>query len=77
MTDSIERAPLVVDPEGRVEEEEDDEDDLGLTGCAGSCFCHPRALCHRLIALSLMCLFGFGSYFCFDNPGALQVIILY
>lgn len=49
------------------------EDDLGLAGCAGSCCCHPRAFCHRLIALILMCLLGFGSYFCFDNPGALQV----
>jgi hypothetical protein len=42
-------------------------------GFAGSCFCHPKAFCHRLIALALMCLLGFGSYFCFDNPGALQV----
>ena len=49
------------------------EDDLGLTGCAGSCCCHPKAFCHRLQALILMCLLGFGSYFCFDNPGALQV----
>jgi hypothetical protein len=31
-----------------------------------------QALCHRVIALTLMCLLGFGSYFCFDNPGALQ-----
>ncbi|TRY77914.1 hypothetical protein TCAL_07172 [Tigriopus californicus] len=48
------------------------EDDLGLTGCAGSCCCHPKSFCHRLTALILMCLLGFGSYFCFDNPGALQ-----
>ena len=33
---------------------------------------HPNALCHRLIALLLMCVLGFGSYFCYDNPGALQ-----
>merc|ERR1719318_1707294 len=25
-----------------------------------------------VFALMLMCLLGFGSYFCFDNPGALQ-----
>ena len=31
-----------------------------------------QALFHRLIALVFMCLLGFGSYFCFDNPGALQ-----
>ena len=28
--------------------------------------------CFRIIALVMMCLLGFGSYFCFDNPGALQ-----
>lgn len=49
-----------------------EEDDLNLVGFAGSCFCHPRAFCHRLIALFLMCFLGFGSTFCFDNPGALQ-----
>ncbi len=43
-----------------------------LTGCAGSIFCHPKAFVHRMFALLLMCLLGFGSYFCFDNPGALQ-----
>ena len=36
-------------------------------------FCHPTGFGHRVIALTLMCLLGFGSYFCFDNPGALQV----
>lgn len=43
-----------------------------LEGWEGSCFCHPQALAHRIIALTLMCLLGFGSYFCYDNPGALQ-----
>jgi len=47
--------------------------ELDLPGCAGSCFCHPQALLHRIFGLTLMCLLGFGSYFCFDNPGALQV----
>ena len=44
-----------------------------LTGCGGSCFCHPESTCHRSMALFLMCILGFGSYFCYDNPGALQV----
>lgn len=35
-------------------------------------FCHPRRWCQKLIVLFLMCLLGFGSYFCFDTPGALQ-----
>lgn len=33
---------------------------------------HPSHIFQRLLALFLMCLIGFGSYFCFDNPGALQ-----
>jgi len=43
-----------------------------IPGWEGSCFCHPQALLHRIIALILMCLLGFGSYFCYDGPGALQ-----
>ena len=35
--------------------------------------CNPRSICHKGIALALMCSVGFGSYFCYDNPGALQV----
>jgi len=34
--------------------------------------CHPQRFGHRMFALTLMSLLGFGSYFCFDNPGALQ-----
>ncbi|ALC44413.1 CG8602 [Drosophila busckii] len=37
----------------------------------GGC-CMPTRLSHRLMALVFMCLLGFGSYFCYDNPGALQ-----
>ena len=35
--------------------------------------CNPQSICHKGIALALMCSVGFGSYFCYDNPGALQV----
>ena len=31
-----------------------------------------QALSTRILALLLMSLLGFGSFFCFDNPGALQ-----
>lgn len=34
--------------------------------------CHPQRLAHRLLVLALMCFLGFGSYFCYDNPAALQ-----
>ncbi|GFS67912.1 major facilitator superfamily domain-containing protein 1 [Nephila pilipes] len=34
--------------------------------------CNPRKTAHRYFALIFMCFLGFGSYFCYDNPGALQ-----
>ncbi|XP_008104312.1 major facilitator superfamily domain-containing protein 1 isoform X1 [Anolis carolinensis] len=34
--------------------------------------CDPSRLAHRLLVLALMCFLGFGSYFCYDNPAALQ-----
>ena len=43
----------------------------------GNCCTDPRSRCHRLIALILMCLLGFGSYFCMDNPAALQVMYIF
>ncbi|XP_060516702.1 major facilitator superfamily domain-containing protein 1-like isoform X2 [Cylas formicarius] len=39
--------------------------------CRYSC-CHPNGGFHRFIALIFMCTLGIGSYFCYDNPGALQ-----
>ncbi|XP_030382970.1 major facilitator superfamily domain-containing protein 1 isoform X2 [Scaptodrosophila lebanonensis] len=38
---------------------------------AGGC-CDPTSMPHRFLALLFMCLLGFGSYFCYDNPAALQ-----
>ncbi|KAI8041584.1 major facilitator superfamily domain-containing protein 1 [Drosophila gunungcola] len=38
---------------------------------SGGC-CNPASRGHRFMALVFMCLLGFGSYFCYDNPGALQ-----
>ncbi|KAH0554201.1 major facilitator superfamily domain-containing protein 1-like [Cotesia glomerata] len=34
--------------------------------------CHPKGRLWRFLGLALMCLLGFGSYFCYDNPSALQ-----
>jgi len=38
---------------------------------SGGC-CMPSSTSHRFLALIFMCLLGFGSYFCYDNPAALQ-----
>ncbi|XP_076002303.1 lysosomal dipeptide transporter MFSD1 isoform X3 [Genypterus blacodes] len=34
--------------------------------------CDPNTLPHRIVVLIFMCFLGFGSYFCYDNPAALQ-----
>lgn len=47
----------------------DEDIEVMLTGCGASPFCDPRRMPHRFIALFLMCLLGFGSTFCYDNPG--------
>ncbi|XP_069677136.1 lysosomal dipeptide transporter MFSD1-like isoform X1 [Periplaneta americana] len=49
-----------------------DEEGEELTGCAARACCNPNHALHRFMALLFMCLLGFGSYFCYDNPGALQ-----
>ncbi|KAJ8368807.1 hypothetical protein SKAU_G00088350 [Synaphobranchus kaupii] len=35
--------------------------------------CDPSRLAHRVVVLTFMCFLGFGSYFCYDNPAALQI----
>lgn len=40
---------------------------------SGGC-CMPSSTGHRFMALIFMCLLGFGSYFCYDNPAALQTV---
>lgn len=51
---------------------DDDELSEGNSGCWLSACCNPSSALHRFMALIFMCLVGFGSYFCYDNPGALQ-----
>ncbi|XP_053978174.1 major facilitator superfamily domain-containing protein 1-like isoform X2 [Hylaeus anthracinus] len=43
------------------------DDEIALQG-----FCSPKKLPYRFLGLALMCFLGFGPYFCFDNPSALQ-----
>ncbi|KAK9890523.1 hypothetical protein WA026_010599 [Henosepilachna vigintioctopunctata] len=33
---------------------------------------HPSGIIFKSIGLALLCFLGFGSYFCYDNPAALQ-----
>lgn len=48
----------------------DMEDELGYCGSCSPC--NPRKSFHRYLILSIMCFLSFGSYFCYDNPAALQ-----
>jgi hypothetical protein len=43
---------------------------------APTCFA-PNGTFSRVTALLLMSLVGFGAFFCFDNPGALQTEVQY
>ncbi|XP_068613400.1 lysosomal dipeptide transporter MFSD1-like [Brachionichthys hirsutus] len=45
-------------------------------GRAMPLLCDPRHLPHRLVVLLFMCFLGFGSYFCYDNPAALQFEVI-
>ncbi|XP_012693884.2 major facilitator superfamily domain-containing protein 1 [Clupea harengus] len=38
--------------------------------------CDPSHWSHRIVVLSFMCFLGFGSYFCYDNPAALQTQVI-
>ena len=45
-------------------------------GCANMLACDPRRRLHRYLVLILICLMSFGSYFCYDNPSALENVFL-
>ncbi|KAJ8388672.1 hypothetical protein AAFF_G00130810 [Aldrovandia affinis] len=47
------------------------EDDSGASRPMAA-ICDPSRLPHRIVVLVFMCFLGFGSYFCYDNPAALQ-----
>ncbi|XP_055859252.1 major facilitator superfamily domain-containing protein 1 [Episyrphus balteatus] len=69
--DELSQEALAVSPATAVPQR-DNELDPAPTGCGASMCCNPSSGLHRFIALIFMCLLGFGSYFCYDSPGALQ-----
>lgn len=46
--------------------------DVNDSDSLASRICNPRKAFFRYFALIFMCLLSFGSYFCYDNPAALQ-----
>ncbi|XP_015216457.1 lysosomal dipeptide transporter MFSD1 isoform X1 [Lepisosteus oculatus] len=53
----------------------DDRDGSG-PGRRMPSICDPSTLLHRIVVLIFMCFLGFGSYFCYDNPAALQTQVI-
>ncbi|CAH1780917.1 unnamed protein product [Owenia fusiformis] len=53
-----------------------DNEDVELHGCGGTLCCNPKRNVHRYPVLVIMCFLSFGSYFCYDNPAAMQDIML-
>ncbi|KAM7451827.1 Major facilitator superfamily domain-containing protein 1 [Porites harrisoni] len=43
-----------------------------LSGCGATVCCDPRRNLHRYFVLGLICFLSFGSYYCYDNPAALE-----
>ena len=59
-------------PEGESCEFSESEE---LEGCGAVACCNPHRASHRFMVLGFICFLSFGSYFCYDNPAALQAII--
>lgn len=49
----------------------DDGDNPSVSFKLATC-ADPSSRAHRFIVLFFLCFLAFGSYYCFDNPGALQ-----
>lgn len=72
--DTLSHEAQAVSPSAPVPQR-DNELDPAPSGCGASMCCNPSSGLHRFIALIFMCLLGFGSYFCYDSPGALQDVV--
>jgi MFS family permease len=52
------------------------DEEVAIEGPKSSLACDPTRKLHRFLILPLICLLSFGSYFCYDNPAALQDIMI-
>ncbi|XP_029824763.2 major facilitator superfamily domain-containing protein 1 isoform X1 [Ixodes scapularis] len=53
----------------------EDDVEYEMPQSCGKAFCDPSTRAHRFIVLVFLCFLSFGSYYCSDNPGALQTQI--
>ncbi|PAA71267.1 hypothetical protein BOX15_Mlig023589g1 [Macrostomum lignano] len=68
-----ERSPLLQPAQDGLSESDEIQE---YTGCQPEACCNPRRPLHRYMVLAVMCFLSFGSYFCYDNPAALQDIFI-
>ncbi|KAM4628213.1 lysosomal dipeptide transporter MFSD1 isoform 2-T2 [Polymixia lowei] len=73
MADAEERQSLLGDEDGV---SFSGRRNAGEPGRPMSAICDPSHLLHRIVVLLFMCFLGFGSYFCYDNPAALQTQVI-
>ena len=62
----------------KMEDENENEPDLNQAENehVSPCSMHPNSYLFKGIGLLFICSIGFGSYFCYDCPGALEVQFL-
>ena len=74
-TDISERSPLLLHSDSQVDYNPDNTDNNDYKNqlpVRSRDWLGPVGLVTKAGALLLMSLVGFGAFFCFDNPGALQ-----
>ncbi|XP_023212213.1 major facilitator superfamily domain-containing protein 1-like [Centruroides sculpturatus] len=70
-----ENTPLLYEGSVAINASEDEKRSPSVTRSTFA-LCDPKRAAHRYMVLVFMCFLGFGSYFCYDNPAALQDQIL-
>ena len=55
------------------ENESETKDNGAIEKKVNPCSMHPESYLFKGLGLIFICTIGFGSYFCYDGPGAMQV----
>ncbi|KAK2573793.1 Major facilitator superfamily domain-containing protein 1 [Acropora cervicornis] len=69
--DGTEKSPLIKSNRNNTLHDSDED----ISSCGASVCCDPKRNVHRYFVLGLICFLSFGSYYCYDNPAALENII--
>lgn len=69
--DCTEKSPLIKSNRNNTLHDSDED----ISSCGASVCCDPKRNVHRYFVLGLICFLSFGSYYCYDNPAALENII--